>query len=108
MVADNVRPALGGKTRELTVMFSDIAKFSAFSEGLAPSALVAFMNEYLSAMSDIIEAHGGFVDKYIGDAIVAVFGAPHDGPDHATPCGRGRARLPRPAAVHAIRLYASW
>jgi len=84
MVANNVRPALGGETRELTVMFSDIAKFSAISEGLAPSALLAFMNEYLSAMSDIIEAHGGFVDKYIGDAIVAVFGAPHDDPDHAT------------------------
>ena len=41
------------------------------------------MNEYLSAMTDIIEAHGGFVDKYIGDAIVAVFGAPLDDPDHA-------------------------
>ena len=84
MVEKNERPALGGETRELTVMFSDVAKFSEISEGLAPSELVTFMNEYLSAMSDIIEIRGGFVDKYIGDAIVAVFGAPHDDPDHAT------------------------
>ena len=84
MVEENVRPALGGETRELTVMFSDVARFSAISEGLAPSELVGFMNEYLSAMTEIIEAYGGFVDKYIGDAIVAVFGAPLDDPDHAT------------------------
>ena len=50
------------------------------------------MNEYLSAMTDIIEAHGGFVDKYIGDAIVAVFGAPLDDPDHAA--NGVRAALP--------------
>ena len=84
MVDKSERPALGGETRELTVMFSDVAGFSAISEGLTPAALVGFMNAYLSAMSDIIESHGGFVDKYIGDAIVAVFGAPHDDPDHAT------------------------
>src|SRR5262249_53150768 len=48
-----------------------------------PAELVAAMNEYLSAMTDVIETHGGFVDKYFGDAIVAVFGAPLDDPDHA-------------------------
>ena len=84
MVKKSVRPALGGETRELTVMFSDVASFSAISEGLTPAELVRFMNEYLSAMTDIIEDYGGFVDKYIGDAIVAVFGAPHDDPDHAS------------------------
>ena len=55
------------------------------------------MNEYLSAMTDIIEAHGGFVDKYIGDAIVAVFGAPLDDPDHAANAVRAALRLPRAA-----------
>jgi len=55
----------------------------AFSYYLAPEALVRTMNVYLGAMTEAIEAHGGFVDKYIGDAIVAVFGAPHDDPDHA-------------------------
>ena len=84
MMASNKPPALGGEMRNVTVYFSDIADFSTFAEKIAPAELVAAMNEYLSAMTDIIEAHGGFVDKYIGDAIVAVFGAPLDDPDHAT------------------------
>lgn len=76
-------PALGGEQREVTVFFSDIAGFSSFSETLTPPELVALMNAYLSAMTDIVEANGGYVDKYIGDAIVAVFGAPADDPGHA-------------------------
>ena len=84
MLASNKPPALGGEMRNVTVYFSDIADFSTFAEKIPPAELVAAMNEYLSAMTDAIEAHGGFVDKYIGDAIVAVFGAPLDDPDHAT------------------------
>ncbi len=76
-------PELGGEEREITVMFSDVAGFTGLSEGLTPQQLVQVMNMYLSAMTDIVEAHGGFVDKYIGDAIVAVFGAPMDDPAHA-------------------------
>jgi class 3 adenylate cyclase len=83
MVAANKPPALGGETRNVTVFFSDLAGFSSISEVLAPPELVHFMNEYLSAMTDIIQEQGGFVDKYIGDAIVAVFGAPLDDPNHA-------------------------
>jgi adenylate cyclase len=74
---------LGGEMRNVTVYFSDIADVSSFSEKVTPAELVAAMNEYLTAMTDIIEAHSGFVDKYIGDAIVAVFGAPLDDADHA-------------------------
>jgi adenylate cyclase len=84
LVASNKPPALGGEMRNITVYFSDIANFSTIAEKITPAELVAAMNEYLSAMTDIIERHGGFVDKYIGDAIVAVFGAPLDDPDHAT------------------------
>ena len=76
-------PALGGETRDISILFSDIADFTAISESLAPEALVAVLNDYLSEMTDIIENHGGFVDKYIGDAIVAIFGAPLNDPDHA-------------------------
>jgi adenylate cyclase len=83
MVAANKPPALGGETRNVTIFFSDLAGFSSISEVLAPPDLVHFMNEYLSAMTDIIQEQGGFVDKYIGDAIVAVFGAPLHDPNHA-------------------------
>jgi class 3 adenylate cyclase/CHASE2 domain-containing sensor protein len=83
MLSSNKPPALGGEIRNLTVYFSDIADFSAIAEKIPPAGLVAAMNEYLTAMTDVIEAHGGFVDKYIGDAIVAVFGAPLDDPQHA-------------------------
>jgi class 3 adenylate cyclase/CHASE2 domain-containing sensor protein len=97
MVLSNKPPALGGEIRNITIFFSDVAGFSALTEKLAPSEIVAVMNEYLSAMTDIIEEQGGFVDKYIGDAIVAVFGAPLDDPDHAhnavSAALRCRARL---------------
>jgi class 3 adenylate cyclase/CHASE2 domain-containing sensor protein len=83
MLTSNRPPVLGGETRPITSFFSDIAGFSALSENKSPGELVAMMNEYLSAMTDIIEQHGGFVDKYIGDAIVAVFGAPIDDKEHA-------------------------
>jgi class 3 adenylate cyclase/CHASE2 domain-containing sensor protein len=83
MVSSQTQPQLGGEMREVTVFFSDVAGFSSISEQLTPDALVGLMNEYLSAMTDIIEARGGYVDKYIGDSIVAVFGAPVNDPDHA-------------------------
>ncbi len=83
LMAAQAPPELGGEEREITVMFSDVAGFTGLSEGLTPQQLVQVMNAYLSAMTDIVEAQGGFVDKYIGDAIVAVFGAPMDDPAHA-------------------------
>lgn len=83
LLAGNRMPALGGETRTVSVLFSDVEGFSAISEGMRPEALVHTMNVYLGAMTELIEAHGGFVDKYIGDAIVAVFGAPLDDSDHA-------------------------
>jgi len=83
MLASNKLPELGGETRNVTVFFSDLAGFSAIAEQMSATDLVAFMNEYLSEMTDIIEAKGGYVEKYIGDSIVAVFGAPVDDGDHA-------------------------
>src|SRR5262249_52475544 len=92
MLSSNKPPALGGEMRNVTIYFSDIADFSSIAEKILPTELVAAMNEYLSAMTDVIEAHGGFVDKYFGDAIVAVFGAPLDDPDHATNAVRAALR----------------
>ncbi len=97
MMLSNKLPALGGEMRNVTVFFSDLAGFSSIAEKMTPDALVALMNEYLSAMTDIVEDAGGYVEKYIGDSIVAVFGAPVDDPDHARNAVRAalrcRARL---------------
>lgn len=75
--------ALGGEERELTVMFSDVAGFTGISEGLRPTELVGLLNEYLTAMTDIVIKHEGIIDKYEGDALMAEFGAPIPLPDHA-------------------------
>lgn len=74
---------LGGEEKEITIFFSDIVKFTAMSEKILPVELIEYLNEYLSEMTNIILDHGGFLDKYIGDAIVAAFGAPLSQPDHA-------------------------
>jgi adenylate cyclase len=74
---------LGGEKRELTVLFSDIRDFSTFSEALAPEVLVQLLNEYFNAMTQAIVADDGLLDKYIGDGIMAVYGAPLPLPEHA-------------------------
>jgi adenylate cyclase/guanylate cyclase len=88
MLSSSKLPELGGETRNVTVFFSDIEGFSLIAEKLSPDELMSMMNAYLSAMTDVIEGHGGYVDKYIGDSIVAVFGAPADDPDHAANAAR--------------------
>ncbi|WP_416896454.1 MAG: CHASE2 domain-containing protein [Minwuia sp.] len=76
-------PELGGETREVTIWFSDLASFTKLSESMSPEELVAALNEYLDIVSDMIVSNRGMIDKYIGDAVVGVFGAPVDDPDHA-------------------------
>ena len=74
---------LGGEEKELTVMFADIRGFTSLSEEMSPTALVELLNEYLSEMTDIIFRHRGTLDKYIGDAIMAFWGAPYPQPQQA-------------------------
>lgn len=74
---------LGGERRELTILFSDIRGFTGLSENLSPEALVEVLHDFLDPMSEIIVKHGGTLDKYLGDAIMALFGAPLELPDHA-------------------------
>lgn len=74
---------LGGERRECTVFFSDVRGFTSISESLPPERLVELMNDYLSPMTDIILRSGGVLDKYIGDAIMAFWGAPIERPDQA-------------------------
>ncbi|HTY08510.1 MAG TPA: adenylate/guanylate cyclase domain-containing protein, partial [Candidatus Edwardsbacteria bacterium] len=78
---------MGGDKKEITVFFSDIKGFSSFSEKLGtPERLIALINEYLGAMSDVVLEHGGYISKYEGDAIMAFWGAPSDDPHHAETC----------------------
>jgi len=74
---------LGGDRRDITSYFSDVAGFTSISESLGAEGLVALLNEYLTAMTDIILDEGGTLDKYESDAIVAFWNAPLDEPDHA-------------------------
>jgi adenylate cyclase len=74
---------LGGDKRMATVLFSDIRGFTTISERLDASALVHLLNHYFTAMTDIVFKYDGLLDKYIGDAIMAVWGAPLSQPDHA-------------------------
>jgi len=79
---DNLR--LGGERREITILFTDIRGFTTLSENLEPEELVKVLHDFLNPMSNIIIQHSGTIDKYIGDAIMALFGAPLELPDHAT------------------------
>jgi len=72
-----------GEKRPMSVYFSDIAGFTTISEGLPPERLVALLNDYLTEMTDLVLQHGGVVDKYIGDAVMAFWGAPLPDKDHA-------------------------
>lgn len=67
---------LGGEEREVTILFSDLRKFTSISEARSPQKMLAMLNRYFTRMSAIVERHGGVVDKYMGDAIMALFGAP--------------------------------
>ncbi len=83
MVESGKEPQLGGHEAEITSYFSDIESFSAIAEKLPPSQLVALMNEYFTAYTDIVLAQGGLLDKYIGDMVVAMFGGLVPLEDHA-------------------------
>ncbi|MBN2406827.1 MAG: adenylate/guanylate cyclase domain-containing protein [Elusimicrobia bacterium] len=74
---------LGGERKRLTVFFSDIRGFTSMSEKLQPEEVVSILNEYLTEMIDIIFKHGGTLDKFIGDAVMAIWGAPMEQKNHA-------------------------
>lgn len=82
MYESGEEPSLGGEEGYHTAFFTDIQSFSAFSEKLTASELVALLNQYLTDMTDVLLENNGTLDKYIGDAIVAFYGAPIDVDDH--------------------------
>src|SRR5205823_10925389 len=108
--------ATQGQRRVMTVMFCDMKGFTTLSEGVTPQGLVKIMNRYLSIMSEPIRSHRGVIDKYIGDAIMAYWGAPFvEEADQAhfaclaaidmlERVGALRQELPELLGVHALRL----
>lgn len=104
MLKDPSKLKLGGDKKDLSVLFSDIRGFTTISEKLSPEELVHLLNEYLTAMTDIVFKYDGTLDKYMGDAIMAIFGAPLTQPDHA---GRAcQAALDMMSELH--RLQKKW
>jgi adenylate cyclase len=88
--------------REVTVLFSDIVSFTKLCEGLEPAQVAQFISEYLTAMTEVIFNHGGMVDKYIGDAVMALFGAPLA--DENSPANAIRAAVEMRERLRDIRL----
>lgn len=83
LLANPDKLKLGGEKKTLTVLFSDIAGFTTFAEKKEPEELVSFINEFLNEMTEIILRNGGTLDKYLGDAVMAFWGAPVEVDDHA-------------------------
>jgi adenylate cyclase len=75
--------SLGGQRRSITVLFADVAAFTRFAESAPPEQVVVFLNQLFSLLSEVVFRHGGMIDKFIGDCIMAVFGTPPKETDHA-------------------------
>jgi class 3 adenylate cyclase len=81
LLASPEGPRLGGEQRKVTLLMSDLRGFTPLTEGLAPERVLHLLNSYLAAMADVILAHQGTIDEFVGDAILAIFGAPLARPD---------------------------
>ncbi len=100
MLADPRHTALGGSIVDVSVLFADLRGFTSYSELGSPDQVVAMLNRYFSDVVPLILEHGGTVDKFVGDAMMAIWGAPDRQPDHAL---RGaRAALAMQAAVRRV------
>jgi adenylate cyclase len=107
MLKDPSKLRLGGETRKLTIMMSDLRGFSAMSERLKPEQVLGMLNYYLGVMADIIFEHNGTIDEFIGDAILVIFGAPTSRDDdarRAVACGVAMLRAMKDINAHHASL----
>jgi adenylate cyclase len=95
------RLTLGGEHRELSIMFTDLANFTTLAEGLEPERAADLLNRYLTEMNQIIFRHGGTIDKFIGDGIMAFWNAPLEDPAHATHAVQAAVEMQ--AAMNSLR-----
>jgi adenylate cyclase len=77
LIKYNLQPKLGGETKEITMLFSDVEKFSTVAENLPSEYLILHLSEYFDELTKVIMEHNGIIDKYIGDSIMAIWGAPN-------------------------------
>jgi class 3 adenylate cyclase len=103
ILASGAAPAPGGSLAVVTILFSDIRDFTTLSERLSAQDVVELLNAYFSKVCEIILAHGGMIDKFIGDAVMAVFGAPLASADHAH-----QALATALGMVEAAKEFNSW
>ena len=104
LVKNPGQAVLGGETRQMTIMFADVAGFTTLSEGRPPAQLVQLMNECFTEITSVIQGHGGTVDKFIGDAVMAFWNAPVEHPDHAARACRATQDLLKAL----VRLNVGW
>lgn len=105
ILADDATNGLAGVRREITVLFADVRGFTSYAERHDPEQVTNSLNEYFEVVVDVIAAHEGVLDKYIGDGLMAVFGAPMTQPDHARRAVLTAIEMQ--AALHALNLRRS-
>ncbi|MGH7354813.1 MAG: CHASE2 domain-containing protein [Candidatus Rokuibacteriota bacterium] len=100
-------PSLKGERREISVLFSDLRGFTTLSEKMDPEAMAAHLNEYFDAMTTAIFAHRGTINDFIGDAVMALFGAPMHDPDHALHAVQSACAMDRALAALNVKWEAA-
>ncbi len=108
ILKDPTKLTVGGERRELSILFSDIRGFTTFSERMDPKQLAAFLNDYLGIMTDVVFDNEGTLDKYIGDAVMAFWGAPLDQAKHAANACKAAKIMLQKLAEHRPRFQSQY
>lgn len=108
IIQDPSKLTLGGEKREITILFSDVRGFTTFSEKMDPKSLSAFLNDYLGSMTRLIKESEGTLDKYIGDAVMAFWGAPLELKNHASNACRAAIQMMKSLEENAERLKSTY